>query len=427
MRVKTTYILYIILIHIAMIGILFWLYREQKGWYLLVEIIAVISIIIAFNIYKKLIKPIELMEAGVAAIEDQDFQLKFNAVRSGDVGKLIQVYNNMIDRLRVERIKNEEKQFFLGQLMDASQMGVIITDYDQNINYTNAEFRKLFEIATDKDLESLFQRWPILLEVKPGEEKVISISHTLKLKVQRGQFIENGFKRTFYLFTDLSRELLASEKTAYAKVIRMMAHEVNNSIGAINSILQSTLEIQKDAQDIDVDVVESLEVAIERNDMLNGFMRNFAKILRLPEPTKKQEKLQQICNHVLQLNKIKAANLNIELSYNYPLNTVWVLVDRQQIEQVLLNVVKNAMEAIDHDNGKISIRIHENPLQLTISDNGKGISDEKAEKLFTPFYSDKVNGQGIGLTLAKEILINHKMDFSLQTKDGFTTFLIEFP
>ncbi len=207
----------------------------------------------------------------------------------------------------------------------------------------------------------------------------------------------------------------------------MMAHEVNNTIGPVNSILQSTLASKPIWQNNDSDhFKEALQVAFDRNNNLNLFMRNFAEVVRLPEPAKKNTDLHQLIISIAKLMEMKAGEKQIHFEYHLPEAPFYILSDEQQMEQVLINIVKNSIEAID-EKGVISFETNPSLKQLIITDSGKGIGENAAGQLFSPFYSTKKDGQGIGLTLVKEILLNHGCEFSLQTvQPGETSFVIRF-
>ena len=202
----------------------------------------------------------------------------------------------------------------------------------------------------------------------------------------------------------------------------MMAHEVNNSIGAINSILNVT-KIYMDSPD-QGDVSHALQIAIERNDRLNLFMRRFADVVRLPQPHKNPVDLNEMVRNVSRLMHPQAAARGVVLHHELPPDAVRVPVDVVQLEQVLVNVMKNAIEACVAGQ---TVDILVTPEHLIIRDNGVPISPDLETNLFNPFFSTKPDGQGIGLTLTRDILLNHGFPFSLKTNpDGWTAFTILF-
>ena len=137
-------------------------------------------------------------------------------------------------------------------------------------------------------------------KLKSGESKTVVLNGITTYKLQKSHFIDRGFPRYFIMIEELTAEILAAEKKAYGKVIRMMAHEVNNTVGPVNSIIESALKAPLPWQGANESLQKALQVAMERNQSLNLFMRNFADVVRLPEPNKKKINLHELirsCNH----------------------------------------------------------------------------------------------------------------------------------
>lgn len=261
--------------------------------------------------------------------------------------------------------------------------------------------------------------------MKPGESRTFKIGVMNTYKIQKSNFVDRGFARVFIMIEELTAEIFEAEKKAYGKVIRMMAHEVNNTVGPVNSILNVALG----TDDLWVDAPRSalknaIQVAVERNQNLNLFMRNFADLVKLSPVNRLTVSLNRLILTVVDLMKIKADQQKIGLELHLPLNEVLIHADALQMEQVLINIIKNAMESIEFG-GLIKITLDAGLRQVVFNDNGKGITPEHAEMLFSPFFSTKKDGQGIGLTLVREILHNHGYGFSLKTlEQGNTAFTI---
>ena len=432
MNLKIKYVIFIGLIHIVLGYLVYHQFKDQKIIFLVSELFILISIGLAINIYKSFIKPLDFIASGTDAIKDKDFNVKFLKTGTTEMDKLIEVYNEMIDNIRNERIQIKEQDFFLQKLIKASPVGILILDYDHKLTELNPRAMEIFNLpenVINKKLPEIAS--PFIHELDAmqiGESKMIQLDKIGKFKVQVSDFIHRGFHRKFIFVQELTKEILAAEKQAYGKIIRMMAHEVNNSIGAINSILHSlsefyTVENIEDQREIN----ESLKIAMDRNDNLNKFMQNFANVVRLPNPVLKQMDVNQVLQHVSQLLRLKLKSKKISLELQLSERPILIQGDQSQLEQVFLNIIKNAMESIEQD-GQILISSSYFDKSVYIKDNGKGIPKEVAGQIFTPFFSTKVTGQGVGLTLVKEILLNHKVDFSLKTKeDGWTYFTANFP
>ncbi len=428
MSLRLKYFCFIVLIH-GIIGYLMYqlLEKDYKIWFFVVEVAILFSIFLSYLLYKQLIRPIQLMSMGSDAIEDGDFQVKFLKTGSAEMDKLIHVYNQMVDNIREERTQTQEQHYFMEQLMNVSPSAILILDYDEKIVLANPSALKLFatQQLSNKYLTDI--KHPIIdacQQLSINDSKILPLDGMNQYKITCRAFLDKGFKRKFYIIDDLSKEMLENEKRAYGKVIRMMAHEVNNSIGAVNSIIDTSIDYQSDLTDeFAEDITQSLTIAKERNQRLNLFMRNFADIIRLPFPKKEPIVLQSFLQDISILMEASAKAQNIQINLTLlPAHHRIIYIDRQQMEQVFVNIIKNAIEAIEE---KGMINISTTPKSVLVQDNGKGIPPEQADQLFTPFYSDKMNGQGIGLTLSKEILLNHDFAFSLQTVDGWTTFEIE--
>jgi nitrogen fixation/metabolism regulation signal transduction histidine kinase len=373
-----------------------------------------------------------MLADGTEAIKDKDFSVKFLTTGKYEMDELINIYNQMIDQLRTERTKQEEQHFFLEKLIQTSPTGIIILDYEDNIQQINPKALEILNVD-----EVLLKNRPIydiinpilqqITQLKSGESKTITLNGASTFKIQKSHFIDRGFPRHFVMIEELTAEILAAEKKAYGKVIRMMAHEVNNTIGPVNSILQSALKkesLWKDNENLLMQ--HAMKIAVDRNQNLNIFMRNFADVVRLPEPQRKKLNLHNLIQAVTKLMELKAGEKQVEFQYAFAENDFYIFADEQQMEQVLINIVKNAIEAIG-EKGTISFITDINARQLTIVDTGKGIEDKVAEQLFSPFFSTKKDGQGIGLTIVREILLNHGYEFYLKSfSEKRTEFMIRF-
>lgn len=432
MKLKTKYLLFIALIHLVALVLSYFVFQEHKLVFIASEGLVLLSLVFAYQLYASMIQPIELIGAGVQAIQDRDFNVKFQSTGQREMDKLIGVYNQMIDRLREERTLQAEQHFFLEKLIQTSPTGILILDFDQKIASANPKVQTLLEgkenVLIGKKLEEIAH--PLaqaMAKVRNDETDTIHTDGIKTFKCHKTHFIDRGFPHYFLLIEELTAEKLQIEKQAYGKVIRMMAHEVNNSIGPINSILESLdgyhpyLPAEEQPE-----YGNALKVARERNERLNQFMRNFADVVRLPPPCRATADLRPLLRDVVALMRYQTGPKTIQFDIQAPERPVLSSFDAQQIEQVLINVIKNAIEAIDQE-GTITLRLTEKPAQLKVSDTGAGISADQVQQLFSPFFSTKPDGQGVGLTLAREVLMNHGFAFSLVPNEGKgSTFTIIF-
>jgi nitrogen fixation/metabolism regulation signal transduction histidine kinase len=427
MSLKLKYALFIIFIHTIIALLAYQLLKEQKAFFILAEVVIILSLVFSYHLYRSFIRPLQFMYTGVDAIRDKDFNVKFVKTGSKEMDRLIDVYNDMIDNIRIERTQVQEQHFFLMKLVNASPAGIIILDFDDKLTDINPKAMNILQLPKDSLNKQLKEfNHPILNQIalmEVNSSAILSSDGFEKYKCQISDFIHKGFNRKFILIQELSKEILEAEKRAYGKIIRMMAHEVNNSIGAINSILHTMADFYKEENS---EWTEPLDIAINRNNRMNQFMRNFAKVVRLHEPQLEKTSINTLVRNIGKLMEEQAKAKDIQFVYQLNTEQIYASLDPLQMEQVLINIVKNSMESID-DSGKILFSTTANPATIIIRDNGSGISKEIANNIFTPFFSTKKNGQGVGLTLTREILINHNAQFSLKTvDDGWTEFRIVF-
>lgn len=425
MNIRLKYLLLILVLHGVIIYLAFRVLYENKIIFIASELLVLLSFYISYTIFRDVQRPLQYILSGIEAIRDQDFSITFRPTGNQEVDELIKVYNAMIEQLRIERTQLTEQHYFLEKLIKASPIAILILDFDDHLTEINPKAQGLLGLSPDDlswhnhPLSSLpHPLIPHLLPLKNGDHQTVAINGAETYKVQRSFFMDRGFQRPFIMVEELSEELLASEKKAYGKVIRMMAHEVNNTVGAINSIIDSTqryLLKQEENQ-----FSKALEVAHARNERLNLFMRRFADVVRLPQPQLVYQDMNGVVQDALTLYRPLFDEKEVTLHFSPLSHPVRVQVDVQQLEQVLINILKNALEACASGQ-RVEVLLEQSG--LFIRNNGQAIPAELKHLLFTPFFSNKTEGQGIGLTLIRDILTGHGWKFSLRTEgDGWTWF-----
>ncbi|GEO02740.1 sensor histidine kinase [Adhaeribacter aerolatus] len=432
MTLRIKFILFAVVVHATLLILTYHFLLTDKLLFLAAEALIVVSLVITFQIYRAFVRPLNLIAAGIESIKEKDFTVKFLKTGQPEVDQLIEVYNLMMEQLRQERVSQNEKQYLLERLIQASPSGIIMLDYDGYIQQVNPAAKAWLQVPMPallgKKLEDLPGQWRTELSIlEEGQSRIFHINGIHTYRGHKAYFIDKGFPRYFIMLEELTEDIIKKEKYAYEKIIRMMSHEVNNSIGAINSILNSVKSYAPQLQeDLRADYEEALEVSIERNKNLAGFMANFATMVRLPSPCRQPCDLHQLLQGVYRLMQPQLEQRNIAWQWQLTPEPLFIEADAQQLEQVLINIAKNAMEAVDAD-GSINVKTQLNPPCLLIEDNGEGIPEAVRQQLFTPFFSTKKNGQGIGLTMIRDILLNHNFPFSLETDEsGITAFTIQF-
>lgn len=429
MSIKISYIIYWVILHLIIASIMASLLKEEPLLLLAVEAFLVISLGLALYLAKQLQKPVEIMQEGLNLIKDQDLATHFVPDSQEELQLLIGTYNKMIDNLRRERQLLKEKEYFLDKIIAVAQTGLLLLDYDGKIAMLNPSILAILG-GTSKEwigqpLEALpYPFGQLLQEQEVGTAQLVTLSSRKRIKCGKSEFFDQGFPRTFITMDELTEELRLSEKAAYDKLIRVISHEINNSLGAVSSLLHTCLHYgeQLNAEDRE-DYEMAVRVMISRSDHLGAFMRSYADITRLQKPKKQLHSIEKILRDSALLFKAELVARNIKLRWDIDVMAEPLVgIERPQIEQVIVNIIKNAIEAADKD-GYIRIIMQPKGKQtlICVEDSGPGIPAEVKANLFTPFFSTKPNGQGIGLTMLQEILINHQFEFSLESEEGMPT------
>jgi len=429
MTLRTKFILFAVFVH-GLLGALAWFVLQQNKYLFLgMELLVLGSVYTTAQLYTSFFKPLKLIRAGIESIRDKDFSTKFMAVGQQDLDELVKVYNRMIDQLRRERVAQAEKHFLLEKLIQASPAGIILLGFDNQVESMNPAAERFLQRSSDellgRHVSQLPETWAKqLTNLASGQSVTFRIHGTWTYRCHRAHFLDRGFQHYFILIEELTEAILKNERQAYEKVIRVMSHEVNNTTGAINSILGS---LQYYSPQLCLgdreDFTQVLQIATERNHNLSRFMANFAEVVRLPQPQKEPVNIHELLHSLQRLLQPELQRRSINLRWQLAQQPLVAPLDGQQMEQVMLNILKNAMEAVGSD-GAITVATTLHPPKLTVTDTGHGIPAEVLPHLFTPFYTTKSNGQGIGLTMVRDILVNHGFTFSLNSGEGQTSFTI---
>jgi two-component system, NtrC family, nitrogen regulation sensor histidine kinase NtrY len=410
MSLRSKLMAYIIALHLVLAGVAVVFLLETPLLLFAIEALFLLSIVLAVRLVRALFVPFDLMRTGAELIAEREFTSKFVPVGQPEMDTVIDVYNGMIERLREERLAAEEQHQLLQKIVDASPAGIVICDFEGNVQQTNGAARRLLGASP-------------LPEMVPGESRLISEVGSRRLRVTRTEFRDRGFLKSFYLVEELTEELRISEKSAYEKLIRMMSHEVSNSVGAVRSLLESSLRYAPQVGDADrEDFQSALTIASARMDSLNRFMGAFADVVRIPPPRKARTKVAELVERVALLLRPELAERAIRLDLDLA-DRAQYEVDASQIEQVVLNIFRNAIDAV-HRDGTIRATMHAGV--LAVIDSGPGITDAIRSELFTPFFTTKRDGRGLGLTIVQEILANHGLAFGLENANPGAKFEVRF-
>ena len=431
MKLKSFFFLLAFLLMVVWTILLF-IATQENGWrFYLIEGIITFSLVYLVYFYKKLIKPLNSIAGGMDLLQAQDFSSRLAPVGQREADRIVSIFNRMMNQLKEERLRLREQNHFLDLLISVSPMGVIILTLDERISMANKAALEFLDAGSEDDvlnktMDELTGSLAEELDRMPKDTTTtIRLSDSRIYRCSRLSFVDRGFAHPFYLIESLTSEVMKAEKKAYEKVIRMIAHEVNNSVAGITSTLDTVDNALQTIEDTE-DLREVMKVCIERSYSMSRFITNFADVVKIPEP-----QMEEVClnDRVIACKRFMenvCQNRNISLRLELCEENPVVSIDTSLFEQVIINIIKNSTESIG-ETGEIIIRTSASPSMLEIGDTGQGISKDVEAKLFSPFFSTKPNGQGIGLIFIREVLMKHHCTFSLRTyPDGITRFRICF-
>ena len=393
------------------------------------EGLVLLSVIFLLLFYFRVIKPLQTIGNGMDLLKEQDFSSRLRHVGQPESDRIVDIFNKMMEQLKNERLQIREQNHFLDLLIKASPMGVVILSLDSYIQTVNSAACSMLGINNESEIKGKYLKEidsfiaGELSEIQMYQSKTIRLNDASIYKCTHSSFIDHGFRHSFYLIEILTAEVALAERKAYEKVIRTIAHEVNNTTAGMVSTLDTIIS---SFEGRDHDICEVLKIAIERCYKMSRFISSYADVVRIPEPIVHQTDLNDLVVSCKRFMENLCKDRNIEIIPELAEPPLTVKIDSALFEQVILNIIKNAVESIEN-NGTIYIRTYSDPVSLEIVDTGKGINREAEEKLFSPFFSTKPNGQGLGLIFIREVLLKHSCTFSLYTgSDRLTRFKIIF-
>jgi nitrogen fixation/metabolism regulation signal transduction histidine kinase len=369
------------------------------------------------------------------------------------------LFNGMLDALYQERLKLGEQRGFLDRLLEATPSAVVAFDFDGRISVINASALSLLGVASPegKTLAEWGQGQGIFadgldaagrkrsldlidqLDALPlGEGKLLVDTDGRRYRCQRSHFFDRGFARHFLLIEELTEELESSERATYEKLVRVLAHEVNNTVAATGSVLDSLLFYQPQLTAADsVDFSTAIEAVKRRNASLGQFIERFTRVVKMPAANPRPTDVREMVEDILRLYREPCRNRGIGIEWTRCDAIPAQPLDRNLMEQAMLNIVKNAMEAVDatmRESGDASGYIHLELAQeggrvrLSVIDSGDRLGEVPAGQMFTPFFTTKKGGQGIGLLFVREVLNRHGFAYRLAASGmGETRFEISLP
>lgn len=431
MRLSPAFIVLAVVLTGACVTLLWLSVGHGNLAFYITEGVILVCVLLLFTFYSRVIKPLDSIAGGIDLLREQDFSSRLSPVGQREADRIVEMFNGIMSQLKEERLHVREQNHFMDLLIAASPMGIIILDGHDRITMSNRAAMTFLgggrgEEMTGKYLTELKSPLGVAVARLPkGEAETVRLSDSMIYRCSRLSFMDKGYAHPFIMIEELTSEVIKAEKKAYEKVIRMIAHEVNNSIAGVNSMLDVAAASMDDSGD--ADLAEMMRVCMQRFIDMSRFITNFAAVVKIPDADMRLCDLNRCISDSRVLLESMCSGHGIGLRMELCDAPVEVMLDRVLMEQVIINMVKNSVESIG-ENGCVTISTSVSPASFVVTDNGPGLSQEAATKLFSPFYSSKPDGQGIGLLFISDVLNKHNCSFSLRTgDDGLTRFTVRFP
>jgi nitrogen fixation/metabolism regulation signal transduction histidine kinase len=373
-------------------------------------------LITALVLRERVVRPLQTLSNMLAALREGDYSIRARGGREGDaLGEAFFEVNALGESMRAQRLGAMEATALLRAVMAEIDVAIFAFDGKHKLRLVNRAGERLLgraaEQALGRDADEL--GLAACLDGEPVRTFEAAFAGAAgRWGVRRGTFREGGLPHQLLVLSDLSRELREEERQAWRRIIRVIGHELNNSLAPIKSIaasLESLLATPARAEDWEDDARRGLAVIGSRAEALNRFMQAYAALARLPQPNLRSVDVGEWVRRVCALE----SRLAVEVR---PGPTAVIRADGDQLDQALINLVRNATDASLETHGSVSVRwARENGwVEVTIEDEGPGLSN--TANLFVPFFTTKPGGSGIGLVLCRQIAEAHGGVLALENR-----------
>lgn len=418
---------------LAGMALLVWLGQAYLWWALLLT--ALLTGTCMHWITRPLNRSLAALEIGLLNFKDEDFSVSLPVTGDPQLRSLAQRFNQSAQVLRQQRQSIYQRELLLDKVIQSSPNVMLLMDDDRRVIYANHAARQLFKQGVSLEgllLSELVQKIPSPLAeaLEQAKDGLFSFSNSNQDDEQAetwhlstGRFLLNNQYHHLVLLKQMTRELNRQEVAVWKKVIRLISHELNNSLAPISSMVHSGKLLTRELDDTQLNMI--FDTIEERTQHLSQFIFGYARFAKLPLPRPTLVDWPKLTNQLAQ-------HYHFNLQGGFP--TQPVELDVVQLEQVLLNLLKNAHES-GSDTDAITLSIDQTDLLdrqpsvlIMVEDKGAGMSQEVLQQALLPFYSTKLSGSGLGLPLCREIVEAHGGRISLQNRaQGGLSVRVLFP
>lgn len=387
-------------------------------WFPLILLVSLVLLILTIKLYFAPIKRVtRALDIGVDRLKDNDFSVAIEDKYQNELGLFVKAYNELATVLRDKRMALFQRELLLDTVLQTTPLAMILTNGNGQVIYSNRPARKLVNQQgplEGKRFSSLAHKLPAELQEatelkKQGLYTVTVNEEKAVFHLSCQTFMLNNQPHSLYLYKNLTAELSREEVMIWKKVIRLISHELNNSLAPIASLTHSAKKILTQPKHLGM-LNDIFDTIAQRTEHLHQFIDQYAQFARLPLPNREKVDFPKF---------LKNLSTFLEFQLQLPVPIEEAFFDTGQIEQVLINLLKNAKESGSLPE-EIILYIEQNPSQLCFSilDRGTGMSAQQIQQALLPFYTTKQEGTGLGLPLCNEIIMAHGGKLKIINREG---------
>jgi two-component system, NtrC family, nitrogen regulation sensor histidine kinase NtrY len=379
----------------------------------------------------------------IEAVQYRDFSLQFTEKNAPvSVRQLRRAFNQINATFKQLSSEREEQYQYLQKILELVDTGILSYDQEGNVGWINEAFKRMMNVPYLRNISSLEKRdvsvYQAIMSLENGDSQLVKINHKQVL-LAKTTFLNDDIETNLIAFQNVNEAIEDTEAQAYQKLLRVMTHEIMNSVAPIASLaetMEGAVKKVKEGEkgkegELMLDISLGISTIRKRSENLLKFADTYRQLAKVSMTSFSKFYIRDLFEGVEILLENQIEQKNIEFDVIIKDFELMIEGDMVLIEQVLINLIINAIDAVkSRQNPKITLSVFQNNQQQTIievRDNGVGMSDELMDKIFVPFFTSKPNGSGIGLSLSKQIMALHKGTITVNSveKQG-TSFRLGF-
>ena len=374
---------------------------------------------------------VDSLEDFFAAVNYEDFTRRF--IEDDIDAELKDAFNKVLERFQDARAERDFQAGYLDTVIRHVPVAFFAARSDGSLSLVNNPARRLTGMPTlrnIRDLATIDETLPaVLASIEAGQQRLLQTNIRglpVELRVSVAEIRMAGEVERLYSIENLSGELSARESSAWRNLIRVLTHEIMNTLTPVTSLAQTTVEMLDDP-DSATDIREAIETIGRRSEGMIRFVSRYRELLHVPEPKSEDVSVLELLQNVATL--LQPSMESIQISVEVVPESLEIFADRQLIDQVLINLVKNAGDALAETSAahiRLSGELDLGRVIISVEDNGSGIHEDDIDQVFIPFFTTRREGSGIGLSLSRQIMTAHKGDIALESSSAGTTFRLVF-